>query len=185
VLSVNSRIENAVAEQIAPARRLTPTGCCCPQLPSSLPHPRLPQTVAPRHPLASNKKALSVGREEPKKSHSMPHPFRVPCGMDEKPQQPEQAKSEQLERNQSHRAFEKCLRGGFFLRKKPLCRIALGYSYSGFAIAPPQVVTRSDPASPAPLPAAHGSTGRGPSRRRSSAARSSMRRFRSSPARLR
>jgi hypothetical protein len=40
-----------------------------------------------------------------------------------------------LERNQSNRAFEKCLRGGFFLRKKPLCRIALGYSYSGFAIA--------------------------------------------------
>jgi hypothetical protein len=39
-----------------------------------------------------------------------------------------------LERNQSNRAFEKCLRGGFFLRKKPLCRIALGYSYSGFAI---------------------------------------------------
>jgi len=39
-----------------------------------------------------------------------------------------------LERNQSNRAFEKCIRGGFFLRKKPLCRIALGYSYSGFAI---------------------------------------------------
>jgi hypothetical protein len=45
-----------------------------------------------------------------------------------------ESNSKLLERNQSNRAFEKCLRGGFFLRKKPLCRIALGYSYSGFAI---------------------------------------------------
>jgi hypothetical protein len=41
----------------------------------------------------------------------------------------------ELEQNQSKHTIGECKRGGFFLRKKPLCGIALGYSYSGFAIA--------------------------------------------------
>jgi len=40
-----------------------------------------------------------------------------------------------LERNQSKRALAESVRGGFFLRKKPLGGIAFGYSYSGFAVA--------------------------------------------------
>jgi hypothetical protein len=40
-----------------------------------------------------------------------------------------------LEQNQSKRALDESLKGGFFLRKKPLEGIAPGYSYSGFAIA--------------------------------------------------
>jgi putative alpha-1,2-mannosidase len=39
-----------------------------------------------------------------------------------------------LEQNQSKRALDESLKGGFFLRKKPLEGIALGYSYSDFAI---------------------------------------------------
>jgi hypothetical protein len=44
------------------------------------------------------------------------------------------ALSAQLEQNQSKRALDESLKGGFFLRKKPLEGIASGYSYSGFAI---------------------------------------------------
>ena len=40
-----------------------------------------------------------------------------------------------LEQNQSKRALDKNLEGGFFLRKKPLEGCAPGYSYSDFAIA--------------------------------------------------
>ena len=40
----------------------------------------------------------------------------------------------ELEQNQSRRALEESLKGGFFLRKKPLEGIASGYSYSGFAL---------------------------------------------------
>jgi hypothetical protein len=39
-----------------------------------------------------------------------------------------------LEQNQSQRALAERIRGGFFLRKKPLESIAAGYSYSDFAI---------------------------------------------------
>jgi len=44
-----------------------------------------------------------------------------------------------LEQNQSKRALDESLKGGFFLRKKPLEGIASGYSYSGFAIGRPFV----------------------------------------------
>jgi hypothetical protein len=40
-----------------------------------------------------------------------------------------------IEQNQSEYALLESLRGGFFLRKKPLEDIASGYSNSGFAIA--------------------------------------------------
>ena len=40
-----------------------------------------------------------------------------------------------LEQNQSKSALDKSLRGGFFLRKKPLGGIAPGYTYSGSALA--------------------------------------------------
>jgi hypothetical protein len=39
------------------------------------------------------------------------------------------------EQNQSKRALNEYLKGGFFLRKKPLVGCAPGYSYSDFAIA--------------------------------------------------
>jgi hypothetical protein len=41
---------------------------------------------------------------------------------------------QQLEQNQSKRALVENLKGGFFLRKKPLEGIAPGYSYSDFAL---------------------------------------------------
>jgi hypothetical protein len=44
-------------------------------------------------------------------------------------------KISELEQNQSKRALDESLKGGFFLRKKPLEGIAPGYSYSDFAIA--------------------------------------------------
>jgi len=40
-----------------------------------------------------------------------------------------------LEQDQSKRALDRSLKGGFSLRKKPLEGIAFGYSYSDFAIA--------------------------------------------------
>lgn len=40
-----------------------------------------------------------------------------------------------LEQNQSKSALDKSLRGGFFLRKKPLEGFASGYTYSGSALA--------------------------------------------------
>ena len=40
-----------------------------------------------------------------------------------------------LEQNQSKHALNKNLKGGFYLRKKPLDGCAPGYSYSDFAIA--------------------------------------------------
>ena len=43
-------------------------------------------------------------------------------------------KISELEQNQSKRALDESLKGGFFLRKKPLEGAAPGYSYSGFAL---------------------------------------------------
>ena len=40
-----------------------------------------------------------------------------------------------IEQNQSQRALAESIRGGFFLRKKPLESIAAGYRYSDFALA--------------------------------------------------
>ena len=42
-----------------------------------------------------------------------------------------------LEQNQSIRALDEGLKGGFFLRKKPIEGCAPGYSYSGFAMGAP------------------------------------------------
>jgi hypothetical protein len=39
-----------------------------------------------------------------------------------------------LEQNQSKRALDESLKGGFFLRRNPLEGCATGYSYSDFAV---------------------------------------------------
>jgi hypothetical protein len=50
------------------------------------------------------------------------------------------AETTNLEQNQSEYALLESLRGGFFLRKKPLEGFASGYSNSGFAIAHEQAL---------------------------------------------
>jgi hypothetical protein len=47
-----------------------------------------------------------------------------------------------LEQNQSKHALNKNLKGGFYLRKKPLEGCAPGYSYSDFAKEPKLQKTR-------------------------------------------
>ena len=65
------------------------------------------------------------------------HPFHKEREMDGARKStaiPKMLQGKPLEQNQSKRALDESLKGGFFLRKKPLEGIATGYSYSGFAI---------------------------------------------------